>query len=182
MATNVVKEKLYRRVHRGTTLTAQVRQQLVTVSHVQTDTSALQESEFNVQQVSTHQAKLTTARHVLRATTVQMQALALLCLVLVDISPTNRLLHALSVPQITTQHVAKRAAHLCHLVFTSLKLALNTLVLPSAARPLTVTGVIIRAPHVQTDSSVPKRASSTGGSKAALVDHTASQVFSTCAQ
>lgn len=48
MVTNAVKEKLSPLVHLGTTLTVQVRQQLVTVYHVQTVTSALQESEFSV--------------------------------------------------------------------------------------------------------------------------------------
>ena len=44
-----------------------------------------------------------------------------------------------------------------------------------------MTGVTLLAPRVQTDSSVPKRASSTGGSRVVLVDHTASQVFNSCA-
>ena len=69
-ATNAVKEKLSPLVHLGTTLTVQVRQQLVTVYHVKTGSSALQESKFSVQQASTRQAKLTTARLVLLATTV----------------------------------------------------------------------------------------------------------------
>jgi len=182
MATNAVKEKLSPLVHLGTTLTQQVRQQLVTVYRVQTVSSALQESESSVQQASTRQVKLTTARHVLLATTVQMLALELLCPALVDTFQTSRLLHALSVPPTTTRPVARRAAHPYHLVFISPKLALNTLVLLNAARLPTVTGVIIHAQLVQTDSCVLKRASSTGGSRAVLVDHTASQVFSTCAR
>ena len=181
-ATNAVKEKLSPLVRLGTTLIVQVQQQLVTVYHVKTVSSALQESKFSVQQASTRQAKLTTARLVLLATTVPMPALELLCPAPVDIFQTSRLLLALSVPPTTTRLVARRAAHPYHLVFISLKLALNTLVLPNVARLPTVTGVIIHAPRVQTDSCVLKRASSTGGSRAALVDHTASQVFSTCAR
>ena len=145
----------------------------MTVCLVQTASSALQASEYNVPLDSTRLVKLTTARPVHLDTTVPTQELALPLPVRVANIQTNRQRLAYNVQLTTPRHVVKQAALLWLQASISPRQVLNTPVLPNAVKLPLVTGGTMVAPFVLMDTFALKRVSSIGGSKVALVDHTA---------
>lgn len=166
MVTNAAKVRLLHRAHPGTILMARVVLLLGIVCLAKTAMSALQANKFNVLQDSTHQVRLTTARHVHPDTTVQMLVLAHPLLVPVASIQMSRQQLALHVQPITLQPVVKQVVLQYPQDFILQRPAPNTQELPSAVKQLSVTGVTMIAQFVQTVTFVLKKVSSTGGNKA----------------